>query len=207
MKWLSINAAGAVLAALLLASNAAVLHAEPFDVPQGFVATPGGEPSPQGDWRPLLTVRPAEGPFSELSSISLRAVVGSVSDPDAWLRARLTADAPDETEATELFGSPDSPFADPAFAPLREALPKLFAGIKDLTRLPLSFCEGPSPAYNAAGSFRELYCLYQVGPFRQYLVLRLQQANGGWYYTEVRAMNEQRFRQLLSIANSFRGSS
>jgi hypothetical protein len=28
-------------------------------------------------------------------------------------------------------------------------------------------------------------------------------AHGRWYYTEVRAMNERRFRHLLAIADSF----
>lgn len=193
-------------ATLLVFSGSGTLPAgaQSFDVPPGFVASTGGDPSAAGDWRPLLTVRPWEGSFSELSSISLREVTSDVRDPDAWLRARLTADTPDETEAEDLFSSPDSPLADPAFDPLREAIPKLFAGIKELSRLPLSFCEGPRAAYNAAGPLQELYCLYQVGPFRQYLALRLQQIGARWYYTEVRAMNERRFRQLLAIADSFR---
>jgi hypothetical protein len=38
------------------------------------------------------------------------------------------------------------------------------------------------------------------------LVLRLQQVGTVWYYTEVRAMNERRFRQLIAIANSFRST-
>jgi hypothetical protein len=203
MKLLSLNRCCAALVAVL-ALNAAVSNAQSFDVPQGFVASPDGQPSAGREWLPVVTVRPAEGSFSELSSISLREVVGPVGDPDTWLRARLTADTPDETAAEELFASPDSPFGDPAFDALREAIPKLFAGVKELSRLPLSFCEGPNAGYNASGPLRELYCVYQVSPIRQYLVLRLQQVNGRWYYTEVRAMNERRFRQLLAIANSFR---
>ncbi len=205
MNMLSLNRACAALVAVL-ALNAAVSNAQSFDVPQGFVASPDGEPSTRGEWRPVLTVRPAEGSFSELSNISLRQVVGRVGDPDAWLRARLTADTPDETAAEELVASPDSPFGDPAFDPLREVIPKLFAGVKELSRLPLSFCEGPNAGYNASGTLRELYCVYPVGPFRQYLALRLQQVDDRWYYTEVRAMNERRFRQLLAIANSFRAT-
>jgi hypothetical protein len=205
MELLSLTRFRAALV-VFLGLNTALSHAQTFDVPHGFIASAGGEASAGGDWRPVLTVRPSEGSFSELSSISLREVVGDVRDPDAWLRARLTADTPDETEAEDLLASPDSPFADPAFDPLREAIPKLFAGVKELSRLPLSFCEGPNAAYNAVGPLRELYCLYQVGPFRQYLVLRLQQAGDRWYYTEVRAMNERRFRQLLAIANSFRAT-
>jgi hypothetical protein len=188
---------------MVVALDAAASNAQSFDVPQGFVASPEGEQSARNEWRPVLTVRPAEGSFSELSSISLREVVGPVGDPDAWLRARLSGDTPDEAAAEELFASPDSPFGDPA-SPLREAIPKLFAGVKELSRLPLSFCEGPNAAYNASGLLRELYCVYQVGPFRQYLILRLQQVGGRWYYTEVRAMNERQFRQLLAIANSSR---
>ena len=191
--------------AALIAFQASAAGAQSFDVPEGFITTRDGAPSVGGEWRPIVTVRPSEGSFSELSSISLREVVGDVSDPDAWLQARLTIDTPNETEASELLASPDSPFADPTFDPLREAIPKLFAGVKELSRLPLGFCEGPQAAYNASGSLRELYCVYQIGPLRQYLVLRLQQQRSRWYYTEVRAMNERRFRQLIAIANSFHG--
>lgn len=193
--------------AAFFALNITLSQAQSFDVPEGFVVQPDGEAAAQGEWRPVLTVRPVEGPFAEFSSISLREVTGRISDPDDWLRARLTADTPNEAETEELLASPDSPFGDPAFDPLRQAIPKLFAGVKELSRLPLSFCEGPAAAYNASGPLRELYCLYNVGPFRQYLTLRLQQVDGRWYYTEVRAMNERRFRQLLAIANSFRGTS
>jgi hypothetical protein len=35
------------------------------------------------------------------------------------------------------------------------------------------------------------------------MVLRLQEAGGHWYYTEIRAMNERRLRHLIAIANSF----
>jgi hypothetical protein len=73
-----------------------------FDVPEGFVAGPEDEPSARGEWRPVLTVRPAEGSFSQLSSISLREVVGPVGDPDAWLRAKLTGDTPDEAVQSKL---------------------------------------------------------------------------------------------------------
>jgi hypothetical protein len=191
----------AVVAALTL--NPTFLRAQSFDIPQGFVASREGEPSGRSEWRPVITIRPAEGSFSDLSSLSLREVVGPIGDADAWLRARLTVDTPDEAAAGELFASPDSPFGDPAFDALREAIPKLFAGVRELSRLPLSFCDGPNAAYNASGPLRELYCVYQIGPFRQYLALRLQQVDGRWYYTEARAMNERRFRQLLAIANSF----
>jgi hypothetical protein len=42
------------------------------------------------------------------------------------------------------------------------------------------------------------------GPIRQYLVLRLQQAQGHWYYTQITTMNERRRRHLLAIADTFK---
>jgi hypothetical protein len=47
-----------------LALHAAASNAQSFDVPEGFVAGPEDEPSARGEWRPVLTVRPAEGSFS-----------------------------------------------------------------------------------------------------------------------------------------------
>lgn len=178
--------------------------AQAFDVPEGFVTAFEPEPATGRDWRPLLTVRPADGSFAELSAIRLGEVAGAVDDADAWLEARLTADVGDREAAEDLLSSPDSPFGDPAFDALREVVPQLFEGLRTLSRVPLQFCEGPAAAYNAAGALRELYCVYQIGPFRQYLTLRLQEVGGRWFYTEIRAMNERRFRHLVAIANSFR---
>src|SRR5512143_2397879 len=98
MKSPSLNRFCAALVALS-ALHASVADAQSFDVPQGFVASPDGEPWRRGEWRSILTVRPAEGSFSELSRISLREVLGPVDDPDTWLRARLTAEMPDEAAA------------------------------------------------------------------------------------------------------------
>lgn len=161
---------------------------------------------PRTSGKVLSSSGPSRGAFSDLSSIRLRAVTGTVKDPDEWLNSRLSADVGDGAESFDLFESPDSPFGDPAFDVLREALPRLFSGIEALSQLPLEFCEGPNTAYNASGELRELYCVFQLGPFRQYLVLRLQNNEGLWYYTEIRAMNERRFRHLLAIANSFQAS-
>ena len=189
--------------AALLALAGAPAAAQQFDVPVGFVVTAEADLSSSGDWRGMLTVRPVDGPFSGLSSVRLREVVGAVDDADGWLERRLTADVTGEDEIERLLDSPDSPFADPVFDALKEAIPQFFGGLRKLSELPLEFCEDPATAYNAAGELRELYCSYQVGPLRQYLVLRLQEAGGHWYYTEIRAMNERRLRHLIAIANSF----
>ncbi|MBK8908430.1 MAG: hypothetical protein IPM60_11130 [Rhodospirillales bacterium] len=190
---------------VLVAGGAPAMAARSwFDLPPGFKTVTELDRSEDAEWHSLATVRPDDGPFSNLSAIHLRAVTGAVDDPDAWLTRRLTGDVGDGAAAEDLLGSPDSPFGDPAFDVLRDAVPTLFKGLEALSKLPLEFCEGPNAAYNAAGDMRELYCVYQVGPFRQYLILRLQEVDGLWYFTEIKAMNERRLRHLIAIANSFR---
>lgn len=194
-----------VLIILVLVAGAPAMAARTwFDLPPGFETSIELDRSENGEWHSLATVRPEDGPFSNLSAIHLRAVTAAVEDADAWLKRHLTGDVGDGAAATEMLSSPDSPFGDPAFDVLRDAVPTLFKGLETLSQLPLEFCEGPNVAYNAAGDLRELYCVYQVGPFRQYLVLRLQEVDGLWYYTEIKAMNERRLRHLIAIANSFR---
>ncbi len=193
--------AGAGLLVALTGTSA--VQAQQFDVPEGFVIVPEADTAASQDWEPVLLVRPVEGPFSELSTIALRAVRGEVSDPDAWLAARLTAQLGDPAAVEEVFTSPDSPFTDPVFDALKKSLPELFASLQDLGRIPLSFCEEPITGYNASGEFRELYCNYNFGPIRQFVVLRLQDSGKGWYFTEIRTMNERRLRHLIAIANSF----
>lgn len=194
-----------VLIILVLVAGAPAMAARTwFDLPPGFETSIELDRSENGEWHSLATVRPEDGPFSNLSAIHLRAVTAAVEDADAWLKRQLTGDVGDGAAATEMLSSPDSPFGDPAFDVLRDAVPTLFKGLETLSQLPLEFCEGPNAAYNAAGDLRELYCVYQVGPFRQYLVLRLQEVDGLWYYAEIKAMNERRLRHLIAIANSFR---
>lgn len=189
--------------AAFVALGAQSAAAQQFEVPDGFeVARESTAPGDE-DWRPLLTVRPVEGPFSELSAIHLRQVTGAVDDQDTWLKRRLTADIGDPKDAGRILDSPDSPFGDPIFDTLRKALPELFKTLQQAAELPLKFCDNPRTAYNASGSFRELYCVFNIGPTRQYRILRLQRAQGRWFYTEIRTMNERRLRHLIAIANSF----
>ena len=178
--------------------------AQGFDVPDGFLSTPGAAVA-SPDWTPLVTVRPADGPFAELSEIVLARVTGPVADADGWLAGRLTASIVAPDAVTTLLDSPDSPFGDPAFDALRKALPELVEGLRTVGRLPLEFCDPPATGYNAAGAFRERYCTFSIGPLRKFVVLRLQQAgpDAAWYYTNITAMNERRLRHLIAIANSF----
>ena len=183
-----------------------------LDIPEGFVVTQesqtevSAQSAASQEWRNLITVRPEPGPFSDLSEVNLRQVIGEIEQPNAWLERRVTADLVGREVMEEVLESPDSPFADPMFDFVREAIPQLYAGIQELSKLPLRFCDGPLTAYNASGPLRELNCTYQLGPFRQYFVFRLQQVDGVWYYTEIRAMNEKRLRHLIAIANSFKPS-
>jgi hypothetical protein len=192
-----------ILALLGLLAIVAPLHAQGFEVPEGFVGGDATHVTRSPDWQAFETVRPADGPFSELSEIVLARVNGPVADSDAWLARRLSAEVTTPAEVAKLLDSPDSPFADPAFDALRRALPELFAGLQKMGELPLEFCDPPITGYNAAGEFRERYCTFAIGPLRKFVVLRLQQAGGDWYYTTITTMNERRLRHLVAIANSF----
>lgn len=200
-RWRRIALGGAVL--IWLAAYGSPSVAQHFEIPEGFIVVEDLEVPRGAQWEPVLTVTPEPGSFSELSQVQLRRVTGDVDNPDEWLKSRMTVDTVKPGDADELLNSPDSPFADPTFDALKEAIPHLFRGLEQLSKMPLSFCEGPQTAYNAAGELRELYCVYQVGPLRQYVTLRLQEAGGQWYFTQIRAMNEKRLRHLIAIANSF----
>ncbi len=195
-------ALAAAVVGICFAGGAA--QAQEFDVPEGFNDVFEPNASTTGEWRYLRTVRPVEGPFAHLSAIHLREVVGDVDDPADWLRARLTGNLGDMDRAQALLDSPDSPFGDPAFDALRKIIPELFKSLTALAELPLAFCDEPHVGYNASGGFHELYCVYAVGPVRQYHVLRLQRVEDRWFYTEIETMNERRLRHLMVIANSFR---
>jgi hypothetical protein len=190
--------------ALLIALAPAPVLAQIFNVPDGFHSGKGTEFPPHGKWRPILTVRPDPGPFSDLSAIHLHEVAGSVKTPKEWLQQRVTLDLGQMGDSGSVFDSPDSPFSDPVFDALRKAVPELMKMAEQVARLPLDACDAPGKGYNATGAFDELYCVFTVGPIRQYLVLRLQQAQGHWYYTEITTMNERRLRHLLAIAGTFK---
>ncbi len=200
MKTLALGL-GALVFSLALAAPA---MAQEFDVPAGFAATMEAEAPTSQEWRAIITVRPEKGPFSELSAIHLHRVMGKVKDPESWLQDRLTLSmGSGEADPGNIFTSPDSPFSDPYFDSLRKTIPELMKFMEKVARLPLDACDKPRGGYNVSGAFHELYCVFAVGPIRQFIVLRLQKAKGRWFYTEVRTMNERRMRQLLAIADTF----
>lgn len=202
----ALRMAGATLLRLALAFGfvAGPAIAQEFELPAGFIARHEPELSQSGEWRALLTVRPEPGPFSELSAIHLREVNESVKDPVAWLKRRLTLELGDTAGAGDVLNSPDSPFSDPFFDALRKAIPELMKFVESVAELPLGACDDPGKGYNASGSFDELYCVFVVGPLRQYRVLRLQNVDGRWFYTDIETMNERRLRHLMAIADTFK---
>ena len=179
------------------------LSAQEFEVPEGFMDVFEPAVSSTGEWRYLRTIRPLDGPFSNLSAIHLREVMNDVDDPADWLKARLRANIGGMGGVEALLNSPDSPFGDPAFDALSRVIPELSKLLSAVAELPLSFCDEPHVGYNASGDFHELYCVYNAGPLRRHQVLRLQRVENRWFFTEITTMNERRLRHFLVIANSF----
>lgn len=193
----------AVVLALLATAGAA--GAQSFEVPDGFMREMVRETDAEGRHVTVLRVVPEPGPFSELSSIEMRPLPDDIEAPVEWLEGRMTAFLGDSESADveTALNAPDSPFADPAFAPLTESLQALMDQLRRLGEVPLQFCDAPRRGDNAAGSYDELACRFAIGPLGRHLVLRLQQVDGVWYYTRISTMNERRLRHMLAIANSF----
>ena len=101
------------------------LSAQEFEVPEGFMDVFEPDVSTTGEWRYLRTIRPPDGPFSDLSAIHLREVMNDVDDPADWLKVRLRANVGDMGGVEALLNSPDSPFGDPAFDALSKVISEL----------------------------------------------------------------------------------
>jgi hypothetical protein len=200
MLWPTTALALATLIALGGPAGAASgdLCAELF-VPEGYRMAcslqggPGQQPSGQ------LTVEPVEGTFASLSELTIRPVEGSVDDPAKWLRDQLTLDLSSfDAAIDELLNSPDSPVADSSMVGQLESWR---GALHSVAGWPLTGCGAPES--RAGGERWQLDCEWQLGPFRQYLALRLVNREGARYAVQVRAMNEHRLRNLVAIANSF----
>lgn len=184
---------------------AAPVAAQTFDVPEGFQHEIVRETDAEGRHVAVLRVMPEPGAFSELSTIEMRPLSEDVTDPGAWLDKRMTAFLADAESADveSALNAPDSPFADPTFEPLTEALQAAMDQLRRLGQAPLKFCDDPRRGDNAAGAYDELACRFTIGPLGRHMVLRLQELDGVWYYTRIATMNEKRLRHLVAIANSF----
>lgn len=167
-------------------------------VPEGYQLTCSvrGEAAADG-WN--LTVHPAAGAFAPLSELTIRPVDDPVDDPRAWLREQLTLDM-SHFDATldDLLHGADSPIAD---SPLVGQLESWRGLLRAVAGWPLSGCAEPESV--AGGKTWRMACMWELGPFHQFLTLRLVTRDDQRYAVKIRAMNEHRMRHLIAIANSF----
>ena len=176
-----------------------------FEIPEGFQHEIVRETDAEGGHIAVLRVMPEPGAFSQLSSIEMRPLSENIAYPADWLDGRMTAFLND-TEAADVesvLNAPDSPLADPAFEPLTEILQAAMDHLRRLGQAPLKYCDVQRRGENAVGVYDELACRFTIGPLGWYLVLRLQELDGVWYYTRIATMNKKRLRHLVAIANSF----
>jgi hypothetical protein len=192
---------GVALASVTLAS----LEAAPIDDLCGRLFLPEGyqlDCTVRGGARAserMAVVHPVEGAFAPLSELTIRPLDDAVDDPEQWLRDQLKIDLTGvEDSLTGLTESPDSPFAGSS---IDEHLESWLALLDSLAGLPLEGCGEPTA--RSAGDGWQLTCEWPLGPLRQYLTLRLVERDGQQYAVRIRAMNEQRLRHLVAIANSF----
>jgi hypothetical protein len=167
-------------------------------VPEGYELTCKVEsaPSPEG-W--TLAVHPTDGTFAPLSELTIRPVSEPVEDPEAWLREQLTVDVTSfDAALDELLHGPDSPLAD---SPLVGELESWRGMLHSAAGWPLTGCGEPAPL--AGHDAWRMECAWEVGPLRQFMELRLVTSGSAQYAVRIRAMNDQRLRHLVAIANSF----
>lgn len=199
MSWRSNFLALAGLVALSGPAGAAQSElCERLFVPEGYSLACSVEGDPAaGAWS--LVVQPAEGAFAPLSELAIRPVAEPVEDPAAWLRQQLTLDM-SRFDATldGLLHGPDSPIANSTIVDQLESWRGL---LRAAAGWPLAGCADPESA--PGGDSWSMACEWDVGPFHQFLTLRLVDREGERYAVKIRAMNEHRMRHLVAIANSF----
>jgi hypothetical protein len=174
-----------------------------FDVPPGFVVDLVPADPEVTTIRPILSVRPEEGTFADLSSLTLAEIMEPVPDADEWLESRLALEPGSEQEWEQFLNSPDSPFGDPLFDSFRSFLPKLQGSLESLGRTPLSICTEPTTPPGVDDQTRELSCSLNAGPFNRYIIYRVHRVGEQNFSVRIDSFNERRLRHLIAIANSF----
>lgn len=121
------------------------------------------------------------------------------SDPDRWLFDRLAAEAGEIAAQSFFLLDPDSPASGNAAwtHPVAQTL-------RLIGSAPESFCVGPSTAYNLPGTVRELDCAFGFGTFTAHLLLRLGGVGTEWFAVRARALDSDRFHELVSMADTLR---
>lgn len=199
----SISRTVVIAAAITTGSTGKGAWAQNFDIPEGYIPEIEYEKTDAGDAITVLKIHPEEGNFTQLSSISLHPISKDISNPAQWLRDRMRLVIDGDKWLEEIFDDPDSPFGGDNVAEMRTLLKRSLNELSKLAEWPLKYCDPVIQGDNPAGKYHQLACRYSIGIFTQHLVLRLQQADGLWYKTAIRTMNERRLRHFIAIANSF----
>ena len=151
----------------------------------------------------IITISPKENIFSKYTWLNLYRLRDNDISSDNWLYDRLNKETHNIIEVERLIRGPDSPIRDTIFDTIRSSVPKIEDTIKKATHSPEWFCDSINKGFNSEGQFNQLYCMYPLGGFKLYLVLRLQKVNNVYYYISASALNNIRLRKLLEIADSF----
>lgn len=197
---------GLTAALILLATLSGGARAAPADlcaelfVPAelGLSCEPAADPSSGG-----IVVRPTEGEFASLSSMTIRPLDRATdplawSDPAAWLRQHLVIDTDGLGNALgRLVQDPDSPFGG---SMLKGAVGSLMTGLGALAKAPLAACGEPAPRSHGRW---DMSCTFGADGLGLELALRVQAAGSDRYGISMRTMNPQRLRHFEAIANSF----
>lgn len=151
----------------------------------------------------IIQLMPKEKMFSNYTWLKLYKTKENNISADKWLSDRLHKEINNLGKIERLLRGPDSPLMDTLFDSARSALPAIDDTIKKVVADPNWFCENLKTGFNKEGSYNELYCIFPLGMFKYYLVLRLQKINDIYYYISISALNNIRLRKVLEIADSF----
>ncbi len=176
--------------------------AQSFEYPERYIEAPlifSHETILEG----ISKVVPVGGDFSKYSKIELSKVKKDVLEPAAWLKDKIYDETGEIVELENTLRSADSPLSDPIFDQFKHLPMYIDNTIEQLASNPLIFCNQISKQYNKNGVFFELNCTVPFGFFSKYLILRLQFEDMVWYYTKVTSLNYYRFKELLTIAETF----
>ena len=153
--------------------------------------------------RGISRIVPIEGEFSKYSNIELSKVKKNIIKPGEWLKDKMYSETGEVANLERVLRSEDSPLSDPIFDQFKHLPMHIDNTIELLANNPLIFCNDVSKNYNKKGVFFELNCTVPFGFFNKYLILRLQFQDMIWYFTRITSLNYYRFKELVTIAETF----
>tara|TARA_E500000178_G_C16978303_1_gene734467 strand:- start:807 stop:1397 length:591 start_codon:yes stop_codon:yes gene_type:complete len=173
-----------------------------FDFEKNYIDTPlifSHETVLEG----ISKIVPVGGDFSKFSKIELSKVKKDVLEPSTWLKDKMYSETGDIAKLERILRSKDSPLSDPIFDQFKHLPIYIDNTLELLANNPLTFCNEIYKQYNKTGVLFDLSCTIPFGFFNKYLTLRLQYHNMIWYYTNIGSLNFYRYKELLSIAETF----